>query len=230
MLDRSPKIAVTGPLTGQHIQQACIALCVRLAGGIAHRVYPNQTIDWSQFDGLILSGGADIHPSLYGDVPAIESQYEQLRDQLEVEALEWAIAHARPVLGICRGMQMLNVVKKGTLYQEVGRVFDDFLPNTSLLGKCIARRTVLLAKPSILYSLAGKSSLRVNSLHHQAVDQLGEGLIITARLENGLAQAIEAREGPWMLGTQWHPELMFYRSTQRRIFRDFIQAVKTAVR
>lgn len=182
--------------------------------------FPNTDFE---FDGLILGGGRDIHPSRYGDESVIDTIHDEARDQIEWEMITRAVKENKPILGICRGLQMLNIYFGGTLHQEVGRVFDDFFPTKSTIGKIVARHKVTIESGSRLFNAVKKNELRVNSLHHQAAREVGENLHVTARLENGMVQALEHTELPWIVGVQWHPELMLMNAPQRRIFKKFLQ-------
>ena len=154
-----------------------------------------------RLDGLLLTGGTDIEPERYGQSPSPELYTrEPERDAFEMALLDGAASSAKPVLGICRGVQVLNVHGGGTLHQHVApHSCDDRAPDW------IAHR-VDLAEGSLAASLYGPS-IRVNSLHHQTIDRLADGFEVTGRSDDGAVEVIESRRRRW-LGVQWHPELM----------------------
>jgi putative glutamine amidotransferase len=158
--------------------------------------------------GLVLSGGEDVDPSRYGEEPSPAlGQVEPLRDAMEFRALECALERGLPVFGICRGLQVLNVHFGGTLYQDIA---------TDRAGEQLvheqpqpwgARSHDARIKPdSLLAGILGEERLHINSFHHQAVKHLAPGLRVVARADDGLVEAIEHTEYPWLLGVQWHPE------------------------
>ncbi len=154
-----------------------------------------------RLDGLLLSGGTDIEPERYGQ-PASPELYtrEPDRDAFEMALLDGAADAGKPVLGICRGIQVLNVHGGGTLHQHVApHACHDRPPNL------IVHR-VDLAAGSLAASLYGPS-VEVNSLHHQTIDELADGYVTTGRSDDGAIEVIESRRRPW-IGVQWHPELM----------------------
>ena len=155
----------------------------------------------SRLDGLLLSGGADIAPARYGQVPSADLfTPEPARDAFEMALLDGAAQAGVPVLGICRGIQTLNVHGGGTLHQHVApHACFDQRPNY------IAHR-VGFTEGSLLASLYGPSR-KVNSLHHQSIDRVADGFVVTARSDDGSIEGIESAERPW-LGVQWHPEMM----------------------
>lgn len=228
---RKPRIGVTGPEKGGKLLWRFTQLGVWLGGGRAIRLIPKGRTDFKTLDGFVIAGGGDINPELYGESAVIpEAQYDPARDALEQEVIRHAFQHNIPVLGICRGMQMLNVTLGGSLYQEAKEVLEDFLPSRSLLSKFIGRRDVQISQDSRLFTILGQyTHYRVNSIHHQAVNVLGNGLRIVAREKNGLIQAIELQPDsthPFIIGVQWHPELMLHARSARRLFRALVDAAK----
>ncbi|MFT6556465.1 gamma-glutamyl-gamma-aminobutyrate hydrolase family protein [Sneathiella sp.] len=226
-------IGVTGPVKGGRVPWWCVKLGVWLVGGRAHRITPekqNHSLD--QYEGFIITGGSDVHPELYGDVPMEASaSYDRARDKMEQQVIGYAIKHQSPILCICRGMQLLNVTLGGTLFQEAKDVLEGFLPNDSLISKTIGRRDVTIKKDAHLFDLLGRyEHYRVNSIHHQAVNKLGAGLRVVALEKNKVVQAIEQtdrKKHPFMIGVQWHPELMLYTNSARNLFRSLVQAART---
>jgi putative glutamine amidotransferase len=158
-------------------------------------------------DGLMLIGGADIDPAVYGAArdPATESVYPD-RDRFEIAMLRGAIARGLPVLGICRGLQILNVALGGTLVQDLVAA-DGSHPHRRVRGTFEGNdHTVRLAPGSLAARAVGAQVHVAHCHHHQAVRSLGEGLAATGRAEDEVIEAIELADGRWALGVQWHPE------------------------
>jgi putative glutamine amidotransferase len=146
------------------------------------------------------------------------------RDKLESLLLREAIEHDIPVLGICRGMQMLNVIKGGTLYQEVADVYEDVHHPYTVLP----HKRILVKEGSKLQEILKATNVQVNALHHQAVNILGEDLSISATDENDMVEAIEAETG-FILGVQWHPEFLISSKQQRNLFKSLVTASKKSI-
>lgn len=180
-----------------------------------HHQYPVE-----QLDALIIGGGDDLHPSLYDEAPA-HSDYDQARDALEVEYLRLAVQRQIPVLGICRGMQLLNITTGGTLFADI----NPLRQRTSTRQILLPRKTVRLQPLSRVQQILGRDTVRVNSLHHQAVDTLGQGLNASGKDLDQFTQAIESTTLDH-LGVQWHPEYLLYVPRQLRLFRWLINAAK----
>jgi putative glutamine amidotransferase len=158
--------------------------------------------------GLVLSGGEDVHPSRYGEDPSPAlGRVEPLRDAMEFEAVACATRRGMPVLGICRGLQVLNVHFGGTLYQDIMTDREgDHLPHEQAGSWYERSHSATVVPGSLLHTVVAAERLHINSFHHQAVKHLGRDLRVVARADDGLVEAIEHREYPWLLGVQWHPE------------------------
>jgi gamma-glutamyl-gamma-aminobutyrate hydrolase PuuD len=161
----------------------------------------------SRLDGLVLQGGADIHPSCYGQ-PAhyAESITDVIRDVFELRLLREFIAAGKPVLGICRGMQLINVLFGGSLHQDLLEAQASRDPHVIAGAEETYRHGLMLEAGGWLSRLHGDTlEAQVNSIHHQGVDRLGEGLRVEARSHDGVVEAIRAEQG-FVVGVQWHPE------------------------
>jgi putative glutamine amidotransferase len=164
----------------------------------------------SLLDGLMLTGGCDIHPSLYGESPieALGITYAHL-DKLEIEAYRAAAERDMPILGICRGIQIMNVARGGSLYQDTA---VSCAPGHPCLPDSEKRWTIAhgvnLEEGSRLHALLGKKRLQVNSFHHQSVARLGEGMRATGRSDDGTIEAVETEGASFEIGVQWHPEML----------------------
>jgi len=183
-------------------------------------------------DALVLSGGVDIHPSFYGgqkDYVSKPAGWREDRDRFEIAALERALEQGKPVLGVCRGLQLINVACGGTLVQDLGIQGDETHQN----NPADKQHGVEVVEGSLLYGITGRSGW-VNSAHHQAIARLGEGLRVNCRSGDGVIEGIEWSNGgdkPFMLAVQWHPERMFTNNYQDRelymnIRNRFIEEIK----
>ena len=161
-----------------------------------------------RIDGLLLIGGADVDPSSYGAErdPATEATYRD-RDAFEIALLRGALDREMPVFGICRGMQILNAAFGGTLVQDLPEV-EGSNPHRRAVGTFEGSEHIVRLEPgSLAAAAAGEEVHTVRCHHHQAVAELGRGLVVTGRaVADGVIEAIEATDGRWVLGVQWHPE------------------------
>ena len=179
------------------------ARAVSAAGGLP--VYLPSHGDPGSFvghlDGLVLSGGTDIDPVRYGQESRSDMyEPEPARDGFELGILDAISSFEMPVLGICRGIQLINVHAGGTLHQHVESHARFDVPTSRIVHE------VTFTEGSVTAALYGRS-LWVNSLHHQTIDEVGEGFVVTGRSTDGTVEALEAADRAW-LGVQWHPEMM----------------------
>jgi len=186
-----------------------------------------------KFDGLLLAGGEDVDPGLYGEEKKYQSvNVNRARDDFERGLLDRALRHRLPILGICRGTQLINVKFGGTLYQDLAMDVSPEFEHRQTESRSETVHTVTLTDPESRLAEDFRGSCRVNSLHHQAIKRLGRGLKVTAHSEDGLVEAVEAAdEYPFLLAVQWHPEEITTQSEQRKIFEQFVSACRqTAAR
>ena len=187
---------------------------------------------YEALDGVFLPGGADIDPVSYGTAPhPMCDKTDRERDRVELALARWAIADGKPVLGVCRGMQLINVAAGGTLYQDLATqrpngIKHDYFP---FGGQSFARdylaHEVRIAEDSRLARLFGPGPVKVNSMHHQGVRTLGAGLVATAHAPDGLIEAVEGPDASYLLAVQWHPEALTERdAATRRLFAEFVEA------
>lgn len=178
-------------------------------------------------DGLLLTGGHDVDPFWYNELPRPGlGSLNPDRDRCELLLAKNALAVGLPVLGICRGIHVLNVAAGGTLYQDIRQECPGAF-NHTVLGspKWHPVHPVTVAEGTILASIFPERRLRVNSYNHQAVKTLGEGFRVSARAEDGMVEAIEACDGRFVIGVQWHPEMMVGRDRSALLlFRAFVEA------
>ena len=211
---RRPVIGVTGNNARFSPSWICIRFSLFLVGGKAARITTNSGLPISELDGLIISGGDDIHPSLFGSESETQGDYDIERDEMECRYIKEGLAAGMPILGICRGHQLINVTLGGTLHQNI-RTMRRLTWNRRGL---LPTKTALLTSGGWLEQMLGKNRLRINSLHYQAVDRLAEQCTLEATDLDGFCQAASSR-GNNSLGVQWHPEYLFYLSAQRQLFR-----------
>lgn len=177
-------------------------------------------------DGLYLPGGVDVDPHLYGEEPvAGMGEFDPDWDALDVTAAKIALQRGLPILAICRGAQVLNVAAGGTLYQDIPSQLPGALKHSQKGPRWAASHAVTLAPDSRLAELFGTTALRVNSYHHQAVKDVAPGFRAAATAPDGVVEAIEKVDGPFVVGVQWHPELMVQREPMHQaLFAAFVEA------
>lgn len=247
---------MTGPDKGGLAAWWFTRLAVWRAGGRAVRITPKRPRDLSLLDGLIIGGGADVDPTLYGEaddgpLESLKTQERSLRrwllslllfpliylarrllstmanppggdpdrDELESALIREAMQRGLPVLGICRGAQLLNVVAGGTLHRDL----DDFYVEAPQLTTVWPAKRIQIEPDSRLARLLGCTGCRVNSLHSHAVNALAPGMRVVAREPNGVVQGIEHCDLPFAIGVQWHPEYLPQRRDQQGLFRGLVR-------
>jgi putative glutamine amidotransferase len=185
---------------------------------------------YDRLDGVFIAGGIDIDPQTYGaERHRLTGRPDHARDAVEMMFARWALEEGKPLLGVCRGAQVINVVRGGTLYQDIaeeieGAAKHDFFPNEGFARDYLAH-PVQLADDSRLRAQFGASEILVNSMHHQAVQQLGSALRATAISADGIIEALEGEDGAWVVGVQWHPEMLVDKDVgTQRLFSEFIAA------
>jgi putative glutamine amidotransferase len=179
-------------------------------------------------DGLLLSGGGDIDPSFFNEEPIPElGNIDPDRDRVEMLLSKAALEQDLPVLAICRGIQVLNVAAGGTLYQDISQHSKEILKHRQSAPGWHASHTIQIEPGSLVYDIFGKQTGRVNSFHHQAVRDIADGFYVSARSLDGIIEAIESKEHRFMLGVQFHPEMMFQHHPEAaNIFAAFVKACK----
>jgi len=201
-----------------------MALNIRIAGGQALRWDSERAADMASVDGLVVGGGDDISPMLYHGEVVAEARLDPDRDAMELRLVLAALEAGKPVLGICRGAQMLNIAQGGNLHQ---RAYDHYADSREY-RTILPRKTVSVLPETGLGSITGTAPMRVNALHSQSVDRLGDGLQVAARDEGGMVQAIERTQPPFAIGVQWHPEYLIYARRQRALFHALVTAARTS--
>jgi putative glutamine amidotransferase len=163
---------------------------------------------------LVIDGGDDIGPEHYGGDLEAMVKADPERDRLEIEWIRWALDHKVPLLGICRGAQLINVVLGGTLHQDIRPLRNHTYNRPGVLPT----KQVRLEAGSRMARICGKTHLRVNSLHHQAIKDAGSDVLVVGWDLDQFTQAIES-SAETIIGVQWHPEYLFYLPSQLALFR-----------
>jgi putative glutamine amidotransferase len=181
---------------------------------------------FDQLDGLLLAGGGDIDPRHYGAEPSpFLRDVDPARDRTELTLARWALERDKPILGICRGLQVINVALGGTLIQDIAAEVAGALPHDLPDGSAgdMAHRAEI-EPGSTLQRIARAGIPEVNSSHHQAVQRAAAGLRVTARAPDGVIEALEAPGLRYALAVQWHPERLPSRPESRRLFAGLTRA------
>lgn len=179
----------------------------------------------ARLDGLLFAGGVDVHPSEYGEgVEPYCGDIMRERDVVELPLIRRALELGKPLLGICRGIQMLNVAAGGSLYQDIPAQLAGSLQHSHRPGDPYNRRvhSIDIEPDSALARALGTTHAQVNSLHHQSVKDIAPGLRVVARAPDGVVEAIEANKG-FALGVQFHPEWLIDDEQMLQIFRAFVK-------
>jgi putative glutamine amidotransferase len=216
-----PVIGVTGARGRGWAMWAFTALSLRLQGARPRRIAP--PLDDAAFDGLdglVIGGGDHISATLYGGEPMPEIEIDAERDALEMAALRRLWDAPVPILGICRGAQLMNAYRGGRLHQDVWAEY----PNARRVRTPLPLKRLRTCKGAALAGHLGREAFRANALHDQAISEPGDGLRVAARDENAIVQAVEAEGARFRVGVQWHPEFLVYRRPHRRLFRAFVRA------
>ncbi len=179
----------------------------------------------TRFDGLLLTGGADVNPELYGEKPHPETfGVDAVTDQFELALFEAAVAADLPVLGVCRGMQVINVARGGTLIQHITAREDLIAHGDPRVEGSGALHDVEIEPGTRLAKALGAPETQAMSHHHQALKRLGGGLTATARTSDQLIEAVELDDASWVVAVQWHPEETAQADpVQQHLFDAFVQ-------
>lgn len=199
------------------------------AGGVPVIVPPLQPTAirslLTGLDGLVLTGGPDLHPSIYDAEPHEHlGPTEREIDVFELALIEAAQNEGLPVLCICRGMQALNVARGGTLIQDLPTQHPSDIQHRQEVPGRMATHHVSLRRDSAVAELLGRDEIEVNSFHHQAIERLGRDLRIVGEAPDGVIEAVEATDGQFIVGVQWHAESLVDSQEQRTLLEAFVDA------
>lgn len=218
-----PVIGVSTSIRGSTMSWLFNKLAVLRAGGHAVRFTSKTMTDKYDLDGLIIGGGDDISAELSGSEIQLNIRVDEERDKLEQKMLTEALKRKIPILGICRGAQMINIHFGGNLHTDIYEVYKEAPKMRSMLPK----KNITIVPQSHLYQIMREQRHKINCLHHQSIDQLGEGLNIVGKDDHGIVQAIESSAHPFLIGVQWHPEYLPLSPTHQRLFRALVQKART---
>lgn len=182
-----------------------------------------------RLDGLLISGGNfDIHPVYYGEKPTEAlGKVKSRRTESELELARLAVQRDLPLLGICGGAQALNVAMGGSLYQDISIEVPDAVEHQLSAKRSTGGHNIDVKAGTRLHQILGRRTVEVNTTHHQAVKRLGKGLIVNATAPDGLIEGIESPVHSFVLGLQWHPEVLAPKIPhQKRIFSFFVAICK----
>jgi len=224
MKQNRPCIAVTGPRRRAIMPRLLVALMLRRFGARVLQVRPGDEVDELAIDGVVVTGGHDIDPVLYAAKPEVVPRHDHERDVFESRMIDLALARDLPILGICRGAQLLNVRMGGSLYQELKSMRD----KTSNRWTILPLKTLLPRPNTRIATLMDCHECRINSLHNQGIDRLGHGLQVSGVDLDNIVQAIENPLARFVVGVQWHPEFLLYQQRQRRLFAALVSASRKA--
>ncbi len=220
-----PRIGITGPRRRALLPRRLVAAALRLNGAHPVQLRPGQSEDFAGLNALVITGGHDIDPVLYAAEPEVQPRYDRERDTFESAAIDWALQHRLPLLGFCRGAQLLNVRLGGSLFQDL----QSQRHRTSHRRTLLPLKTLLISDHSRLRTLLACRECQINSLHNQAIDRVGDGLVVSGRDLDNIVQAVEHPHHPFLLGVQWHPEFLLFSRRQRRLFTALVAATQLTV-
>ena len=181
-----------------------------------------------KLDGLIITGGHDISPTSYGEEPLVKlGETLPIRDSFDRLLFKYAIKKNIPILGICRGLQMMNVYFGGSLYQDLSYNKVSYVKHDQEDGPTLATHSISIEEDSWLYKSLGEGEVLVNSFHHQAIKDLASDLRVVARAKDGVIEAVEHKSYGYMLGVQFHPEMIFEEDPKmNKIFKQLIDQAR----
>lgn len=228
-----PVIGITTDVekNDKHVLNNTYVKAVIRAGGLPIILPVGAEEDVKQFagliDGLLLTGGGDIDPTIFGEEPHLRlGDVDPARDAVELDLFKEVLALNKPILGVCRGLQIMNIALGGNMYQDIyAQKEGDLLQHIQKAPNSHGSHFVQVEKESLLESITKTSQIKVNSYHHQAVKDVPKPLIISGVASDGVIEAIESTAHTFVLGVQWHPEALAQKedAVSLRIFDAFIE-------
>ncbi len=201
---------------------APILIPLHLSEETLHAIY-------TRIDALLLAGGVDVHPKEFGEeVEPFCGEIDTARDETELRVTRWALADGHPIFGICRGIQMLNVAAGGSLYQDIPAQLHTEQNHSYRTGDPYNLRAhaVEIDPTSRIAKWLGTPEIQVNSLHHQALKNVAPGLRVIARSPDGVVEAVESDDERFLIGVQWHPELLEDDARFAKLFEAFVASAR----
>jgi len=185
---------------------------------------------YERTDGILIPGGVDVDPSTFGEKPHERlGRIDPARDRVEIQLVRWAVEDDKPLLGLCRGLQVINVALGGTLYQDLETEYPngikhDYFPTYGFSRDHLAHDVIVEAGSRMRHALVDEA-VPVNSMQHQGIKALATGLSASAVAPDGLIEAAESTSESYIVGVQWHPEVFELSDPSSGVlFRDFVQA------
>lgn len=220
-MDKKPLVGVCLPDKGNSFAYIFIRLNLYMQKARWVSLRPSQNnINFDKLDALLLSGGNDINPEIYGaDKDAYNTALDKKRDFFELEMIDKAYKRKIPILGICRGAQLINIYFKGTLFATILDIDEYIIHKNSIFPI----KNVIVKGFSKLFGIVKKKNIIANSIHNQAIKDVGKDLKASATHDK-IIEAIEKKDYPFLLGVQWHPEYLIYLKVHRNIFRRFVKS------
>lgn len=187
-----------------------------------------------QLHGVIFSGGGDVDPAAYNESVTVDnlSDIQEPRDEQEIQLIHMAVEERKPFFAICRGIQVMNVARGGSLWQDVATqhprpIRHDYYYSNDGYPRDYIAHEVTVEKSSLLSKIVGADRVGVNSLHHQGIKKVSDSLRVVGYADDGLIEALEVVDHPFGLGVQWHPEELIDRQeSARKLFAAFVEAAK----
>lgn len=213
-----PRVGVTGDGRRWSPSWWFTRMALWLVGAQAERISVRHDYSGKSLKAIIIGGGSDIGVEHNGSDIGAKVKTYPARDELEMKWIKYAFDQEIPLLGICRGAQLINVLLGGNLHKDIRMLRKKTYNRPSLMPT----KQVFIKSDSCLAKICRKNKLRVNSLHHQAIKDTGKGVIVVASDLDNITQGIERLEHPRVIGVQWHPEYLFYLPSQLRLFRWLI--------
>lgn len=231
-----PIIGVTTDVdnAGNHLTNASYIDAILKAGGVPIILPTGIDRDVQQLcnmlDGLLLTGGGDVDPVHLGEDPHPKlGEVTPERDSVELLLARQFLNANKPILGICRGMQLLNIVFGGGIYQDMQAQYDKpLLQHIQQSKRWFTSHEVKVTRQTKFHAIVGMDVIRVNSFHHQAVKEIGRPLVVSAIANDGIVEVIESTAHAFVIGVQWHPEMLMMKGDaySNRLFDAFVRACK----
>ena len=242
--ERAPLIGITGHVTETSLGRRVVAAgeayveAIRAAGGFPVLLTPTPALDeihraLGYLDGVLFTGGKDVDPMHYGEtVLNTKVAPEPERDAFELPLARAAVEENRPLLAICRGMQVLNVALGGSLWQDIPEQLADALHHYQKAPRDETAHVIEVTRETLVGDLLANPNgaltapAQANSFHHQAVRDVAGGLVPVAHAPDGLIEAIELPDRDFVVGVQWHPEHLTSHTSHRRLFEGLVEAAR----